>query len=278
MRNKLRMAVAGYVFSVAVLLSFLYWFLKNEGFDESRFIIGSVAVLLLSVGWGYVIVSHLIAPQQKMHEELLHVTDDILHELKIPLATIDTNAAMIAKQSKDEKTQKRLLRIRAASKRLEKLYRELAYTLRKKIEPVELEFFDLSELLYERVSYFRQEGRHRIILEAESRNVRLDRIGFEQVIDNLISNAMKYSPPHSAITVRWKDDMLEISDEGKGMDETQLVCIFERYYRGDMHTNGRGLGLAIVKRFCDENGIGIRIESAIGKGTKITLDCRNITV
>ena len=272
MRNTLWWAVVGYVASVGVLLWFLYRLLLHEGFDETHFLAGAAAVLLLSGGWGYAIASLLIAPRQKMHERLMHVTDEILHELKIPLSTIDANATMIAKAVPDARTQKRLGRIRAATKRLERLYRELAYVLRKEIDAPIPERVDVAEILRERADYFNAHGAKRIQTSLQTYVVEIDRIGLEQTFDNLIENALKYSNRTSLVTLTCrKEGTVEIVDEGEGMDEAQLVRVFERYYRGESTVQGQGLGLTLVKRFCDENGIAIRIDSQKGKGTRVRL-------
>jgi len=60
------------------------------------------------------------------------------------------------------------------------------------------------------------------------------------------------------------------------MDAAQIARIYERYYQGDSHSPGEGIGLALVKRYCDEAGIGIRIDSTPGEGTTVTLDCAQI--
>jgi len=272
MKKQMWLAAFGYVFSVLILLSFLYWFLKNEGFDETTFLIGSGFVLLLSVGWGYIIASHLLIPQKKTQEHLLHLTKDIIHELNLPLATIQANTAMLAKNRTDEKSLKRLRRIEDASLRLKRLYEELVYTIRKEMHEIERERFDLKALVEERVEIFREQNRNPVVIEVERCQLLTDKIGFEQMFDNLVSNAMKYSDKESPIKIVLKEHMLQIIDEGIGMDEAQLLKVYERYYQGDRQKEGDGIGLALVKAYCDQEDIGIKIESRRGRGTKVTLD------
>jgi len=272
MKKQMWLAAFGYVFSVLILLSFLYWFLKNEGFDETTFLIGSGFVLLLSVGWGYIIASHLLIPQKKTQEHLLHLTKDIIHELNLPLATIQANTAMLAKNRTDEKSLKRLKRIEDASLRLKRLYEELVYTIRKEMHEIERERFDLKALVEERVEIFREQNRNPVVIEVERCQLLTDKIGFEQMFDNLVSNAMKYSDKESPIKIVLKEHMLQIIDEGIGMDEAQLLKVYERYYQGDRQKEGDGIGLALVKAYCDQEDIGIKIESRRGRGTKVTLD------
>jgi signal transduction histidine kinase len=276
MRKRLWGAVAAYTASVAILLSALYWFMKNDGFSENGFLLGAAGILVLSVGWGYVIVSHLIEPQRRLHEHLLHLTDDIVHELKIPLSTIQTNAVLIRKRTEDERTLKRLGRILGAAKRLEKLYKELAYALHKEIRPAQKERFDLADLVNERVVFFNERHPGRVVADTESFVVHTDRIGLEQVADNLIENALKYSPADTQVYVRLHGGVLEVADKGVGMDETELVRVFERYYRARSDKEGKGIGLALVKRFCDENDIDVDIVSKKGEGTKVSLHLHKV--
>ncbi len=276
MKRETWLATFGYFFSVLMLLSFLYWFLKNEGFDEVTFLIGSGFVLLLTVGWGYIIASHLILPRKKTQEHLLDLTKNIIHELNIPLSTIQANSTMLLRRLEDEKSQKRLKRIEDASRRLKRLYEELVYTIRKEVHNIEEEEFDLKILIEERAEIFREQQRNPLILELESCRVSADRIGFEQMFDNLVGNAMKYSSKGSAVEIRLKQQMLCIVDHGIGMDEAQLVKVYERYYQGDRKTEGEGIGLALVKAYCDQAGIVIKIESEKGKGTRVRLDLGQI--
>jgi len=276
MKKEIWLATLGYVVSVALLLSFLYWLLKNEGFDESTFLVGSVFVLLLSIGWGYIIASHLVIPHRKTQDHLLHLTKDIIHELNIPLSTIQANTSMLAKRAEDERAQKRLRRIENASIRLKKLYDELVYTIRKEMHQIERETFDLRVTVEERIEIFKEQHRNPFILELESCRIFTDRIGFERIFDNLVTNAMKYSSKDSPITVRLKEKRLEIIDNGIGMDEAQLVKIYERYYQGNSKKEGEGIGLALVKAYCDQEDIEIEVTSQKEKGTKVVLELDRI--
>jgi signal transduction histidine kinase len=276
MKKEILLATLGYVMSVALLLSFLYWLLKNEGFDEKTFLAGSIVVLLLSVGWGYIIASHLVIPHRKTQDHLLHLTKDIVHELNIPLSTIQANSAMLSKNMEEERARKRLKRIDDASLRLKKLYDQLVYTIRKEMHQIEREPFDLAEMVVSRVEVFKEQRRNPFILELETCRVYTDRIGFERIFDNLVANAMKYSDKHTPVTIRIEGEKLEIIDRGIGMDEAQLLQIYERYYQGDSQKEGEGIGLALVKAYCDQEDIVIQVSSKPGEGTRIVLQLEKI--
>jgi signal transduction histidine kinase len=276
MKKEIWLATLGYVVSVALLLSFLYWLLKNEGFDEPTFLIGSIFVLLLSIGWGYIIASHLVIPHRKTQDHLLHLTKDIIHELNIPLSTIRANTSMLTKKMEDERSRKRLKRIEDASVRLKKLYDELVYTIRKEMHHIERETFDLAQMIDTRIEIFKEQQRNPFVLELAPCQVFTDRIGFERIFDNLVTNAMKYSSKETPITIRLHQMRLEISDRGIGMDEAQMIRIYERYYQGNDAKEGEGIGLALVKAYCDQEDIGIEMVSKQGEGTTVILRLDNI--
>jgi signal transduction histidine kinase len=276
MKKELWLATLGYVASVTILLSFLYWFLKNEGFDEATFLAGSTFVFLLSIGWGYIIASHLLLPHKQTREHLLHLTRDIIHELNLPLSTIQANTSMLARKIEDEKAKQRLKRIDDASLRLKRLYDELVYTIRKEVREIHKEVFDLKPLIEERVEIFLEQHRNPIGIDMASCPVFADKIGFEQMFDNLVSNAMKYSPKEYPVEITLKGDILQIVDHGIGMDEAQLIKVYERYYQGDARKEGEGIGLALVKAYCDEENIEIQIDSHKGTGTKVSLNLEKI--
>ena len=279
MQKKILLAALSYLASIAILLSFLYWFLKNEGFSESNFLIASVAVLLLAAGWGYIISSHLLAPKAELDASLSHLSSEILHELNIPLSTIKANSTMLKKRvADDEKSLQRLNRIEASSVRLERLYKELVYSINKEIHTIDKEKLLLELLVQERIETFEAFGRNHFSLEMGEMYIEIDKIGFEKMIDNLLMNAMKYSSKESLIKVILQENTLMIIDEGIGMDETQLLRVYERYYQSDNQQEGQGIGLALVKAYCDDEGIEIQIQSEKGVGTSVSLNLEKVHV
>jgi two-component system phosphate regulon sensor histidine kinase PhoR len=96
-----------------------------------------------------------------------------------------------------------------------------------------------------------------------------------QILDNLVDNALKYTPEGGQITIRWGESdgqaCLEVEDTGIGIPERDLSRIFERFYRVDKarsrELGGTGLGLAIVKHLVQAMNGSIRARSQLGKGT-----------
>ena len=92
-----------------------------------------------------------------------------------------------------------------------------------------------------------------------------------KVIDNIIDNAVKYSPNSKSIDIELHDYTLTIKDYGCGMDEVELLNIFDNYYQSDNSMQGFGIGLSLVKRFCDKQGIRLSFKSKPNDGTTVIL-------
>ena len=270
--RRLIYAAIAYLATVATLLGTLYWFLSVNGFDERNFLIGSGLVSILALILGYVLSSDLLSSKWEMDAKFSHMSKEILHELNLPLSTIEANTKMLKKSHSDEKSRRRLDRIGSASQRLKRLYDELVYTINKEIHKVEEEEFSLRNLLNERVGVHKSFGRNPFELDIEDMVIFADKIGFEQMIDNILSNAMKYSDKSKPITLFTENSTLVIRDRGIGMSEKELIKIFERYYQSDESRRGEGIGLALVKAYCDESKIGISIVSKPDEGTTVRLD------
>jgi signal transduction histidine kinase len=271
-------AMVIYFITMFTLLIAVYRFMENWNFVEFKFFIAGALVFLIAIGWGYVLTALIFVPKKKMEETLTSLTNDIIHELNIPLSTIQANTSMLKKNMQDEKSLKRLERIDDASMRLKKLYDELVYSIRKEMHSIEKIRFDLEGLLKERLSIFQEQKRNDFSLHVEPYEIEVDKIGFEQMFDNLISNAMKYSSKETSIYVSLENSILSIKDEGVGMSATELLRVHERYYQADDRKDGDGIGLALVKTYCDEEGIDIQITSEKGVGTTIYLNLAKVHV
>ena len=107
-----------------------------------------------------------------------------------------------------------------------------------------------------------------------------DRARLAQLLDNFISNAIKFTPERGQVTVRaWAEDdriLVSVADSGIGIAEDEQERLFERFYRASSATEraipGTGLGLAIAKAIVDAHGGSVRVDSALGRGTTFTVE------
>jgi signal transduction histidine kinase len=144
--------------------------------------------------------------------------------------------------------------------------------------------FDLAELLAEAVEAARPVAdKRRIKLRDQSQSELLllgDRDRLTQVIDNLLSNALKFTPEGGEVTVdsvRSNGNVrLVVADTGVGMRPDEIGHLFERFYRTDAATvqaiQGSGLGLSISKTIVEAHGGTITAASQLGEGTSMTIE------
>ena len=236
----------------------------------------SLAFLCFIVLSGIFISKLAVDPLQEYVNNLQNLSKETLHELNLPVSTIKTNTQMLQKNLSDEKSIKRLGRIQSACAMLEERYNELDYMIKMQSREDVSELFSLKELVEERVAFFRTLYPQMVFeLQADEIEVVSDKKGIGKVIDNIVDNGVKYSNQSQRIKIRLNETRLSIEDFGIGMDEVELLHIFDTYYQSNSTVQGFGIGLSMVKRFCDKNSIGLSFDSAPHRGTKVELQFKN---
>jgi len=222
---------------------------------------------------GGVMMSKLsVDPLQEHVTNLQNLSKETLHELNLPISTIITNANMLKKNMESEKDLKRLSRIETACSMLQERYNELDYMIKKQTLNEIKEVFLLDELVQDRVEFLKHiYPQMEFHLELQSTQITNDRTGLAKVIDNVIDNAVKYSSNNNKCEIKLNDYLLHIQDFGRGMDEVELIQIFDNYYQSNDTMRGFGIGLSMVKRFCDSQGIQLNFKSKLGLGTTVLL-------
>jgi len=220
-----------------------------------------------------------VAPLAQYVTDLQSLSKETLHELNLPISTIVTNSQMLSESLYNEKDIKRLERINSACLMLQERYNELDYLIRIQSEESLYESFFLDELVRERVDFLGKiYPSAEFHLSLEPLQLKNDKKGVQKVIDNLIDNGVKYSPDSKILDITVTQKSLIIKDYGQGMDETELLQIFENYYQSDTNAKGFGIGLNMVKRFCDKNSIVLDFKSALNSGTEVSLQFKNIGI
>lgn len=252
-----------------LLIVTLFFYLQER--IELPFLI--IIILVLVSGLGIVIAKLSIEPLREHFNQLEHFSKEILHELNLPINTIMTNTSMLKKSVEDERALKRFSRIEAACGMLQERYKELDYLIKKQMQHEQIEQFDVSELVLERLKLLKPLYSSATFTEdLEAISVNIDRIGLSKVIDNIIDNSVKYSSSNATIMIVCRDNKLSIEDRGQGMDEVELFQVFDRYYQSDDNALGFGIGLGLVKNYCDKYKIKLHVDSTKGEGTTMQLD------
>ena len=147
------------------------------------------------------------------------------------------------------------------------------------ITELKMERVDISGLLgeiMERFAYLKETKNYCFITEVESELYTMaDKVKIEQVLYNLIGNAVNYTGEDNTVYVRLKKEgngfRFDVRDTGKGIKPEEIKGIWDRYYRSsEVHkrpVQGTGLGLSIVKNILDKHGLQYGVESQLGKGS-----------
>jgi two-component system OmpR family sensor kinase len=199
---------------------------------------------------------------------------DTTHELNTPLSAILANIEMMDKSVMVEKNLTKLNRINIAATTVSILYEDLTYLTLEQEQINKDEVIYLKELIYTRIEYFSilaESKKLSFELRLEDGTLYMDRRKFTRVLDNLISNAIKYNRRNGLITVILKTNSLSIEDSGLGIDERDIPLIFDRYRRFNDSEGGFGVGMSIVKSILDEYEINIEVNSIKNKGTTVFL-------
>ncbi|MDD2906756.1 MAG: HAMP domain-containing sensor histidine kinase [Sulfurimonas sp.] len=271
MFRNLRLNIFVYYFlTVAAFLGVLH-FLLVVAAVTNLFLL--VSVMLSIVALSGVFISKLsIDPLEQYVKNLQNLSKETLHELNLPISTIMTNTHMLKKNLDDIKSLKRIARIESACSMLEQRYNELDYMIKTQSQKSVQEHLDLKELMIQRVDFFHSlYPQIAFVTELHEHFILSDKIGLSKVIDNIIDNAVKYSPNSKKIEIKIYNSTLHIQDYGCGMDEVELLHIFDNYYQSNENMKGFGIGLSMVKRFCDNNRIDLVFKSKPKEGTTVLL-------
>ena len=244
---------------------------------ESGFISGLVCVLTD------------VTEQQKIDRERRNFVSNVSHELRTPLTSIKsyTEALVDGAWENKEIAPGFLKVIETETDRMMRMITDLLNLSRMDQNRLglEKEFINMNELVLHIVNRFEmvlqsepyREKNYRILTDITQRDlwVELDQDKITQVLDNIINNAIKYSPDGGRIIVRLMethtDIIVSVSDEGLGIARKDIPHLFDRFYRVDKARSramgGSGLGLAIAQEVVQLHGGKIWVNSIENKGS-----------
>ena len=234
-------------------------------------IIYSLFALVILFAFGYYLSKLFVKPMKRSIEILDNFIKDTTHEINTPITIINSNIEMLNTNNFSPKDCRKLNRIKIASRTLASIYKDLKFTTLEHLDSVEETEFNLSELVQERVDYFMlfmDSKNIKVKLNLDKFVIKANRGMISRMVDNVLSNAIKYNKVGGSISVTIKDNMLIIEDSGIGIDNENIKNIFSRYSRFNKHEGGFGLGLNIVKQIANYYKITIDVESKKDKGTR----------
>lgn len=231
---------------------------------------------------GYAKVARDITKRKILEEQKDEFIKIASHELKTPVTTVKAFTEILLERfekSEDRATAGILQTIDSQISRLIELIRTLldTTTFATGDMPMRMESTDISAIITEQISAFEKISKnHQLVYNSQKlRSIVLDKRLIEQVLVNLISNALKYSPAGSDIfltaTENENEIVVSVKDSGIGIPPVEISKIFDRYFRvPNPHTksiSGIGLGLYITKSIIKRHKGTISVESKEGEGS-----------
>ncbi|MEK0428876.1 MAG: hypothetical protein RL001_1403 [Pseudomonadota bacterium] len=204
---------------------------------------------------------------------------NVAHQLRTPLAGFKAQLEWLQAQNKnDPDTAGSVSLMMASTERMVRQANQLLVLARSEpggFERERLERLSLDQLVSESVQHFVEEAQKKSIdigFHLQPTFVKGDRFLLRDMVDNLIDNAVRYSPQGSSVTVSCSQidghGVLKIEDDGPGIPESEKDKIFSRFYRLDKSQPGSGLGLAIVRDIAKDHDAAIEVRSGShGRGT-----------
>lgn len=218
---------------------------------------------------------------KRLYQKQSQFFADITHELRNPLHTISGSIEMLQMGGLTEEQRK--LYLKTASRqthRINRLFKDLVTLQRYDSDSyfIEKKTFDIKDVISQVVELHESEANEKnikMVVDESSHKVIADPNKIEQVLENLVSNAVKYTNK-GEITINIEPNdgsvRVEVKDTGIGISNEHLGRLFDRFYRTDKARSrdkgGTGLGLAVVKSILSAHGSEINVESQPGKGSK----------
>lgn len=240
---------------------------------------------------GVVVVLRDITEREKLDKSRKDFVANVSHELRTPLTTVKSYAETLQDCLEDDAIDKEMFQsflktINSEADRMTRLVKDLLLlsSLDHSMKDMPMDMVDISSLtssIVERLTFSAREKKQSLVYEPTNKLPMIygnsDRL--EQVITNIITNAMKYTPDEGNILVSsmymYDSVIIKVKDDGIGIPQKDLNHIFERFYRVDKarsrEMGGTGLGLAIAKEIIEAHDGEISIKSSPGAGTEVMI-------
>jgi len=228
--------------------------------------------------------NHLAESLERQEKYRKKLTGDLAHELRTPLTNLQTHieglidGVLPSTQENLTSIYEEILRLGRLVRSLEELNRAEASHLNLKREKADLRGIMERVISQFQTQFFDKDVDLKLLLPQHPLETYVDQDKIFQVLSNLISNALKFTPKGGKVEVvtKRKDHEIEIivKDTGIGIPEKDLPFIFERFFRGangDNGVKGSGIGLTIAKELTEAHGGKIEVKSVLNFGTEFTV-------
>ena len=217
-------------------------------------------ILITVIGLISIVIITLVRNKEMKLSVQDRFIQSAMHELKTPLSIITLNNDLKKEQyGEDEFTNQ----IDSAVKILHKSYEDMEFMIKKEKNEYKIEIIDLEEIVEDRIDYFRKiatMNKRELLSNINSEcQVKISQVELIRLIDNNISNAIKYSTPNSTIEISLKENELQFKNFGTPIKNSQKI--FSKYYRENDVVGGYGLGLNIVKNIAKKYDIEFYVQT-----------------
>ncbi|PHS39182.1 MAG: hypothetical protein COB07_07020 [Sulfurovum sp.] len=236
--------------------------------------------LLATYGFVFLLVLALLLskimlyPIKKSISSLTNFMKDATHEMNTPISTILMTFEHMDKNDLNTKQLRSLDRIDIATKTLSSLYRDLSFASFHDYIEYKDTALDVKEVVLERVKYMDTLIHFKdihIAFEVEHKTIYMDKRKLILLIDNLLTNAIKFSKKSGDIQIDLTEQYLSVKDHGIGISQKDQKNIFKRFKSSYSLHGGFGVGLDIVNQICKEYHIKIVLESELSEGSEFRL-------
>ena len=242
-------------------------------FFEASFIAFGIITLILLLSFYF--LNSFSRPFKRVNEKLDDFIKESMHEINTPLSIINVNVDLFDSIYGKNKY---FNRVKSATKSLATIYNDMDYLIKQNRVEYKNEHINLKQFLQERVSYFELICQLKNInlcftCNADEPILLFNTTKLQRIVDNTLSNAIKFSFAQSKIEIKLSTDtdeniILSFQDYGKGIQNPHRIL--DRYYRENEYKNGFGIGMSIVKSIIDEADIQLDIQSKLGEGSIFT--------
>ncbi len=235
-------------------------------------ILTAIFIIVIAALLSYI----FLRPIREKMQEIDSFVKDTTHELNTPITALMMSTSRLKKREAYDA--KIVQNISISTKQLHDIYESLSFLSFDTQSEVAQEL-DFSEVVTESIMYFKElleKKKLTITSDLQPCLVTIAPTKAKMLVNNLLSNSIKYSKPNKKITLITTPTTFTIIDEGIGIAKEKLDNIFKRFVRANSYAGGFGVGLNIVESIITEYGFAITLESQESLGTTITIDFKDI--
>ena len=229
-------------------------YMENSWMLQKKIMSTQFGLLLLFAFISYLLAKSALKPLQESISTLDRFTKDLIHDLNTPVTSIKLNLKLLEKETAIQ-NQNALHRLNKSVQNITQLHESLTLLLQE--ETFQMQMLNLGKIIEDIVNTQKQIYPHILFsIECQNLHIKLNQYAIEQILQNIISNACKYSHENAYVKIYYRDKKLYIEDNGKGIREPEKI--FTRTYSDE---NSSGIGLDIVKRLAQSMNILIQVQT-----------------